>query len=111
LFLFLKKGNSSSVRNYRPISFLNNFPKLFEFVIHGHVSHHLQFKISHYQHGFSKSKSAITSLVTYADFISPLAGSQKQGGTIYFDLCNAFDLVPHSLLLHKLWVRGFLVAM
>jgi hypothetical protein len=35
----LKKGKCSSVSNYRPISLLCNFSKIFEFVIHEHVSH------------------------------------------------------------------------
>jgi hypothetical protein len=73
-----KKGNSASVSNYRPISFVNNCSRLFEFVIHGHVSHCLEFKISPCQHSFSTaaSKSTITNLVTYVDFISSLVGSQ-----------------------------------
>jgi hypothetical protein len=103
---FFKKGSGASISAYRPISLLNNFSKLFEFVIHDHVSHYLKVKISPYQHGFTKSKSAITNLVTYLDFISPLVGSQTQADAIYFDLSNAFDLVPHSLLLHKLSAFG-----
>jgi hypothetical protein len=106
------KGKTTSVSNYRPISLLNNFSKLFEFVIHDRVLHYLKFKLSPHQHGFSKSKSTNTNLVTYLDFISPLVCSQRQVDAIYFDLRNAFDLVPHSLLLlHKLVPLGFLVAM
>jgi hypothetical protein len=35
----LEKGESTSVSNYRPIFVLSNFSKIFEFVIHDHVSH------------------------------------------------------------------------
>jgi hypothetical protein len=63
-------------------------------------------KISPYQHGFSKTKSTSTNLVTYVDFIYPTVGSQRQADAIYFDLSNAFGLVPHSLLLHKLSTIG-----
>jgi hypothetical protein len=62
---------------------------------------YLKFRFSPYQHGFSESKSALINVVTYVDLISPLVGSQSQADASYFDLSNAFDLVPHSLLLHK----------
>ncbi|PNF43033.1 hypothetical protein B7P43_G08782 [Cryptotermes secundus] len=114
-----KKGHSASVNNYRPVSILNNFSKLFEYVIHHHVSHDLKLKLNPCQHGFTKCKSTTTNLVTYLDFITPLVGSQRQVDAIYFDLTSAFGLVPHSLLLHKLsafgfsggyvnWIRGYL---
>jgi hypothetical protein len=59
-----------------------------------------------YLHGFNKSKSGITSMWTYVDFISNLVDSQRQVDAICFDLSNAFNLVSHSLLLHKLSALG-----
>jgi hypothetical protein len=97
-----KKGKSTSVSNYWAISLVSNFSKVFELVIHDHISHYLKSKISPYQHGFTKTKSTSTNLVAYVDFIAPLVGSQSQVDAIYFDLSNAFDLVPHTLPLHKL---------
>jgi hypothetical protein len=88
-----------------PISLLSNFSKIFEFVIHDHVSHYLKSKSSPHQHGFSKTRSTSTNLVTYVDFISPVVDSQRQADAIYFDLSDAFDLVSHSLL-HKLSASG-----
>jgi hypothetical protein len=101
-----KKGKRTSLSNYRAISLVSNFSKLFELVIHDHISHYLKSKISPHQHGFTKAKSTSTNLVTYVDFIAPLAGSQRQADAIYFDLSSAFDLVNHSLLLHKLSAFG-----
>jgi hypothetical protein len=75
-------------------------------IIHDHVSHYLKSKINPYQHSFSKTKSASTNLITFVDFITPLICSQRQADVIYFDLSNAFDLVLHSLLLHKLSALG-----
>jgi hypothetical protein len=61
----LKKGDSSFVRNYRPISLLNNFRKVSEFAIHDHMSHYFKHKLHPSQHGILKYKSTATNLVTY----------------------------------------------
>jgi hypothetical protein len=67
-----KKDNCASVSNYRPIPILNNFYKVFEFIIHDHVSHYFKCKLNPCQHGFTKSVSSITNLVKYLDFFLPL---------------------------------------
>jgi hypothetical protein len=72
----LKKSNSSFVSNYRPISLLNNFSKVFEFVVHSQMSYYFTSKLNPNQHGFVKMKSTTTNLVAYLDFISPLVFSQ-----------------------------------
>jgi hypothetical protein len=38
-----KRGNHAAMSNYRPISILNNFSKLFGFITHYHVSHYAKF--------------------------------------------------------------------
>jgi hypothetical protein len=60
-----KKGNCTSVGNYRPISVLHNFFKVFEFIIHDHISHYFKHKLNPCEHGVTKSKSTATNLVTY----------------------------------------------
>jgi hypothetical protein len=70
---------------------LNTFSKLFELVIHDHVSYYLKSKLNTCQHGFTKSKSTITNLVTSLDFITPVVSSQGQADAIYFDLSSASD--------------------
>jgi hypothetical protein len=100
-----KRGSHAAVRNCRPISVLNNFSKLFQFIIHDHVLHYITLNPN--QHGFTKSKSTVTNLVTFLDFMTPVVRGQRQAGAVYFDLPYAFDLVPHNLLLHKLSSFGF----
>jgi hypothetical protein len=90
------------VVNYRPISILNNFSKIFESIIYDHLSFHFKFKLHPNQHGFLKSKSAATNLVTYLNDVTPSVCSQGQFDSVYFDLSQAFDKVPHALLLNKL---------
>jgi hypothetical protein len=74
------------------------------------MSHYFKHKLNSIQHGFSKAKSTTANLVTYLDFISPPAGSQRQVGCIYFDLSSAFDLVSHTILLHILRAHGLSVG-
>jgi hypothetical protein len=45
-------------------------------------------------------------LVIYLDFVTPLGSSQRQADAIYFDLTSEFELVPYTLLLHKLSAFG-----
>jgi hypothetical protein len=71
-------------------------------VIHEHFSHNFKSKFNPSQHGFMKSKSTATNLVTSLDSIALLVYSQKQVDSIYFDFSNAFDLVPHETLFRKL---------
>lgn len=76
LCLFSKKGNNSSVSNYRPNSLLNNIPEVFEFVMTDHISHSFKKKLDPSQLVFFKTKSTTINLVTYLGFISPLLGIQ-----------------------------------
>jgi hypothetical protein len=55
-----KRGSHAAVSSYRPISILNNFSKLFEFIVHDHILHFVKFNPN--QHGFTRSKSTNISL-------------------------------------------------
>jgi hypothetical protein len=67
------------------------------------LSFHFKFTLYSSQHGFIiKSKSTATSLPTYLNSITVSVSSQGQTDSIYFDLSQGADKVPHILLLHKL---------
>jgi hypothetical protein len=97
-----KKGNRALVGNYRPTSTLNNFSNIVESIIHDHLSFYFKFKLHPNQHGFVKSKSTVTNLVTYLNDVLPSVRSQGQFDSVYFYLSQAYDKVPHTLLLDKL---------
>jgi hypothetical protein len=103
-----KKGNRALVGNYKPISILNNISKIFESIIHDHLSFYFKFKLHPNQHGFVKSKSTVTNSVSYLNDVLPSVCSQRQFDSVYFDLGQAFDKVPHTLLLDKLNNFGYL---
>jgi hypothetical protein len=95
----LKKWKTPSVGNNRPIALLNHFSKVFKFIIHDYVSNFLKSKLNHSQHGFIKSKSTVTNLVTFLELVTPLVCSHGQTD---FDFSNAFNILPHAPLHHKL---------
>jgi hypothetical protein len=100
------QSTCASVINYRSISILNNISKVFEFIVHGHVSRYFKHKLNPCQHSFTKSKCTVTNLVTYLDFVTHLVCSQREVGAVYFDFSSALDLVAHALLHHKLTAAG-----
>jgi hypothetical protein len=101
-----KKRSSTSDINYRPASILNNFSKVSEFIIYEHVFYYFKSKLNICQHGFTKSKTTVTNLVTYLDLVNYLVCYRSQVDAIYFNLSSASGLVPHALLLHKLTDYG-----
>jgi hypothetical protein len=82
----LKRCSHAPVNNYRPIYIFNIFSKLFEFIIHDHVSHYA--KCNHGENGFTGTKSKVTNLVTFPDFLTPVVRGQHQADAMYFDVLN-----------------------
>jgi hypothetical protein len=50
---------------------LNNFSKIFESIVHDHVSFNFKPKVHPNQHGFIKSKSAVSNLIIYLNDVLP----------------------------------------
>jgi hypothetical protein len=97
-----QRGNHATVSNYRPIFLLNNFCQLFEFIIHDHVLPYAKFN----PHGFTRTKTTFTNLVTFLDILTHVVSGHIQADALYFDLSKAFNLIPHNMILHKLSFFG-----
>jgi hypothetical protein len=97
-----KKDISALVANYRSFSPLNNFSKDFEIIIHDQLYYYFKSKLHKSQHGFIKSKSTVTNLITYFNKVISVVCSQGQMDATYFDRSQAFNKVPHTLLLYEL---------
>jgi hypothetical protein len=65
IIIIIIKGSSTMVSNCRPISIglLNNFSKVFEFIIYDHLYCYFKYRLNPPQHGFREHNSTTTSLV------------------------------------------------
>jgi hypothetical protein len=96
------------VSNYRPISLLTSFSKIFEKIIYDRlITHFTSNKIfTNSQFGFRKKSS--TDKAAYKlinDILTALNNKQIVGG-IFFDMEKAFDCVNHDIILTKMEFYG-----
>lgn len=101
-----KKGSRLNVGDYRPISLLNSFSKIFEMVVFEHLYSTVSPYLSEHQHGFVRKRSTVTNLVSFMEYVAPIIENRGQVDVIYFDMSKAFDSVNHKLLLAKLECFG-----
>ena len=97
-----KKGDKIAIENYRAVSVLNTFSKVFEKIICKRILNAVGNNISPYQHGFMNKRSTCTNLAYFTEYTSKALQSNKPVDTVYFDFKSAFDSVQHSTLILKL---------
>ena len=88
-----KKGQQNQVTNYRGISILCNFAKVFESILYYHIYSSTKLLISSSQHGFVQKKSTITNLAVFSQYISEVIDGNGQCDVIYTDVEKAFDKI------------------
>lgn len=101
-----KSGDKSCCENYRPISILSCFAKLFESLVYVYLYNHMKPLISSRQHGFVKNRSTISNLLEYKHYLCQAFATRGQVDSIYTDFSKAFDKVCHRLLCRKLFSYG-----
>ena len=99
-----KKGNTEDVGNFRPVSTLPIFGKIFEKVIYKRI---YDFAISQKildqnQFGFRKSHGASYAINYSVKTVQDALKERKHVLGIFIDLSKAFDTIDHSNLLVKL---------
>ena len=103
-----KKDSLLNYLNYRPISLLSAFSKIYEKVIYTRIFNYLTKNdlISAKQFGFRSKFSTIHALSSITERIKQLLDTGHYVCGIFIDLEKAFDTVNHTLLCEKLKYYG-----
>ena len=83
--------------NYRPISLLSVFDKLFEKVMYNRLYQHLDI-LYKYQFDFRKNHGTNLAIIQVIDSIYRSLDSGKIVCGVFLDLQKAFDTVQHNVL-------------
>ncbi|PNF37508.1 hypothetical protein B7P43_G14331 [Cryptotermes secundus] len=103
-----KKGDKRNIANYRPISLLTTFSKVFEKIIYQRLLQHIEGNniLVNEQFGFRPTTSTDNASYKLINEIMKAMNEKKVVGGIFCDLQKAFDCVNHDILLTKLEFYG-----
>ena len=96
------------VSNYRPISVLPVFAKVYEKIMANHLLEFLNSINTLYklQFGFRKHFSTSHAIISLVEKINKAISSDKYMIGVFLDFRKAYDTVNHSILLKKLYTYG-----
>ena len=116
-----KNGSTTSLKNYRPITTLSVFSKIFEKLVHVRMTSFInRFNIiKPNQFGFQKNKCTSDAILEFLENVYESFDDNNFYLAIFLDFSKAFDTISHDILLNKLdflgfrgpinaWIRSFL---
>ena len=103
-----KSGSKTDVSNYRPISLLAAFSKIYEKVMHARIAEFLNKNESIYerQYGFRAGRSCEHALLDAQNTLLDSLNRKQISLLLLIDFSKAFDMVDHDILLDKLYHYG-----
>ena len=101
-----KTDDKYVISNFRPVSILNCFSKVYENVIKNELLKSMNVHLSPFLSGYRKNYNTQHVLLRLLEEWREHLDNNKTVGGILMDLSKAFDCVPHDLLLAKLAAYG-----
>ena len=105
-----KTGDADTFTNYRPISILSSFSKIYERVPYNRLAEFIdKFEILHkFQFGFHSNHSTNFALTYLINKIATAIDRKEMTGGVFLDLSKAFDTLNHILSskLERYGIRG-----
>ena len=101
-----KTDDKYVISNFRPVSILNCFSKVYENVIKNELLKSMNVHLSPFLSGHRKNYNTQHVLLRLLEEWREHLDNNKTVGGILMDLSKAFDCVPHDLLLAKLAAYG-----
>lgn len=99
-----KSGDRNNINNYRPISILSAFSKIYEKVITTRLVRYLENNnlLTTFQHGFRSNRSTETAVLHFINNVYKFLEEKSYVVGIFIDLSKAFDMLNHNILFDKL---------
>ena len=99
-----KGGSRTEVSNYRPISLLSSFSKIYEKLMHVRILEFLDSNNSLFenQYGFRPGMSCEHAILNAQNTILHALNKKQIAVLLLLDYSKAFDVIEHSILLKKL---------
>ena len=101
-----KKDDRDKINNYRPVSLLNGFSKIYERFLHDSLSKFTDKILSKFVSAYRKSYSSNHVLLKLIEEWKKSLDHKNIIGAALMELSKAFDCISHDLLIAKLQAYG-----
>ena len=99
--------NKNSISNFRPVSVLSVFSKIFEAVIKNQLALYLENIFSPFLSAYRENYNTQHVLIRLVEEWKKHLDNNEVVGGVLMDITRAFDFTPHNFLMAKLFSYGF----